>query len=244
MNLKRSGHSMIVNRRRFLSVLVATVGVLIFPGCSTAPKPLTGLAQGREVETLQSRISVAIRTPGGSQGGRGYLIFKRPGSFHLAIISPFGPTILEMFITGDRITCLLPSKQIAYAGRLAELPEKGGLRSWGLMRWVVEQPPPPSGPALSREHVMADGRRESVSYGEQGIILRKETEDGYKVSYLDYHVVNGVAFPSVMEISTPQGGTVRITFNEPQVNQPVEEETLSPPLEGFTVLPFSEFKGF
>jgi hypothetical protein len=47
-----------------------------------------------------------------------------------------------------------------------------------------------------------------------------------------------------MEISTPQGGTVRITFNEPQVNQPVGEEALSPALEGFTVLPFSEFKGF
>lgn len=226
-----------------MSALIATAAVVILSGCSTAPKPLVGLAQGREVETLQSRISVAIRAPGGSQGGRGYLIFKRPGSFHVAIISPFGPTILDMFITGDRITCLLPSRQIAYVGRLAELPEKGGLRSWGLMRWVVEQPPP-SGPALSREHVMADGRRETVSYGEHGIILRKETEDGYKVSYLDYQVVNGVAFPSVMEISTPQGGMIRITFNEPQVNQPVEEEALSPPLEGFTVLPFSEFKGF
>ena len=226
-----------------MSALIATAAVVILSGCSTAPKPLVGLAQGREVETLQSRISVAIRAPGGSQGGRGYLIFKRPGSFHVAIISPFGPTILDMFITGDRITCLLPSRQIAYVGRLAELPEKGGLRSWGLMRWVVEQPPP-SGPALSREHVMADGRRETVSYGEQGIILRKETEDGYKVSYLDYQVVNGVAFPSVMEISTPQGGTIRITFNEPQVNQPVEEEALSPNLEGFTVLPFSAFKGF
>ncbi|MFZ3208462.1 MAG: outer membrane lipoprotein LolB [Geobacteraceae bacterium] len=226
-----------------MSVSIATAALIILSGCSTAPKPLAGLVQGREVETLQSRISVAIRTPGSSQGGRGYLRFKRPGSFHVAIISPFGPTMLELFITGDRITCLLPSKQIAYAGRLAELPEKEGLRSWGLMRWVVEQPPP-VGRALSRENVMADGRRESVSYGEQGIILRKETEDGYKVSYLDYHVVNGVAFPSVMEISTPQGGTIRIIFNEPLVNQPVEEEALSPTLEGFTVLPFSAFKGF
>lgn len=236
---------MFVSRfRNLLHLIFLIASVSIFFGCAAPPKPsLTGLVPGREVDTLQSTISISIHTSDGSRGGRGYLIFKRPDRFHLAILSPFGLTMLEMFSAGDRLTCLLPSKQVAYAGSVAELPDREGLRSWGLMRWVVEQPPA-SGPALERDHVMADGRRERIYYDEQGLITRKESEEGDRVVYREYQAVNGVAFPSVIELSTSREDTVRITFDEPEVNQPVEDAALQPNLEGVSVLPFTAFKGF
>ena len=212
-------------------------------GCAVAPKPLVGLVPEKEAETLQSPISISIRTPDGSRGGRGYLIFKRPDRFHIAILSPFGLTLMEVFSDGDRLTCLIPSKNIAYSGRIADLPAREGLRTWGLMRWVVEKPPVP-GPALKRDHVTADGRRETVYYDNQGVVLRKETEEGDRVSFSDYQVYDGVAFPSVLEISAVSGESVRITFDEPELNKPVEEGALVPNLDGVTVLPFSAFNGF
>lgn len=222
---------------------VMLVALFSLAGCAAAPKPLVGLVQGKEAETLQSPISIAIRTSEGGRGGRGYLIFKRPDRFHLAILSPFGLTMLEVFSDGDRLTCLIPSKGVAYSGKIADLPAREGLRTWGLMRWVVEKPPV-AGPVLKRDHVTADGRRETVFYDDQGVVLRKETDEGDRVVFSDYQVYDGVAFPSVMEISAVTGESVRITFDEPELNRPVEEGALVPNLEGITVLPFSAFNGF
>jgi hypothetical protein len=36
---------------------------------------------------------------------------------------------------------------------------------------------------------------------------------------------------------------VKIIFDDPQINQPVEDSALVPNLEGYTVLPLAEFKG-
>jgi hypothetical protein len=40
-----------------------------------------------------------------------------------------------------------------------------------------------------------------------------------------------------------QGDTVKIVFDEPEVNQPVEESALVPVLEGVEVRPLAEFRG-
>jgi hypothetical protein len=40
-----------------------------------------------------------------------------------------------------------------------------------------------------------------------------------------------------------QGDTVKIVFDEPEVNQPVEESALVPALEGVEVRPLAEFRG-
>jgi len=228
----------VIRKVSLLLLLLASLA-----GCAAAPKPLVGLVAGKEAETVQSTISIAIRTPEVSRGGRGYLLFKRPDRFHLAILSPFGLTLLEVFSDGERLTCLVPSKGTAYSGRIADLPAREGLRTWGLMRWVVEKPPV-AGPALKRDHVTADGRRETVYYDEQGVVLRKVTEDGDQVAFSDYQVYDGVAFPSVMDLTTAGGESVRITFDEPELNNPVEEKALVPDLDGVNVLPFSAFNGF
>jgi len=204
-------------RRIVFSLLVAA----FFSGCAAAPRqPLTGLIPGKEVETLQSSISISVRTPERSVGGRGFLVFKRPDRFHLAVLSPFGLTLMDLFSDGDRFTCVIPSRQTAYSGLISELPDRDGLKAWAMMRWVVERQPV-AGPALERDNVNAAGVRERL-----------------------YRNVDGVAVPESIELSDSRGDTVQVVFEDPEVNRPVEEGVLSPRLEGVKVLPFTEFHGF
>ena len=95
-----------------------------------------------------------------------------------------------------------------------------------------------------RENVNGSGVRERLFYDVQGLLERKETEEGDRVAYRDYRNVNGVALPESIELGNRNGDTVRIVFDDPEVNQPVEEGALKPNLEGINVMPFSSFKGF
>jgi YD repeat-containing protein len=223
--------------------LLPVIGFLLVAGCASLPKPLTGLEPGKEVETLQSSVSIAIKTAATSRGGRGYLLFKRPDRFHLAVLSPFGAPLLEVFSDGERFTCLVPAKKTAYSGPIAALPDREGLKAWAMMRWVVERTPV-AGPALSRENVNRSGRRETLQYDEQGLLQRKVTEEGDQAVYRDYRNVNGVAFPAEIELSDLAGNVVKINFDEPEVNKPLDDAALTPDLAGMKVLPFAEFTGF
>jgi len=217
---------------------------LLLAGCATPQKqPLIGIVPGREVETLQSAITMTVKTSDRSFGGRGFLVFKRPDRFHLAVLSPFGPTLADIYSDGERFTCVIPSRQTAYSGSFGELPDRDGLKAWAMMRWVVERTPPP-GPARVREHLNGSGVPERLDYDEQGLLVRKETDAGDRVDYRDYRSVDGVALPESIELANPKGDTVWIFFDEPEVNRPVAEGALKPNLEGMTVLPFSSFKGF
>lgn len=221
-----------------------SVAILFFAGCATIQKPLSGVVPGREAETLQSSISISVKTADRSTGGRGYLIFKQPDRFHLAVLSPFGLTLLEVFSDSERFTCLIPSKQTAYSGLLSELPDRGGLKSLAMMKWVVERPPLTGPSSDAMEIAMADGRRERIYFDRNGLMQRKVTEDGDEVVYKDYQNVNGVAFPASIELGNRRGDTVRIVFDEPEINQAVEDAALTPNLQGITVLPLTDFKGF
>ena len=216
--------------------------LLSFCACATVQKPLTGIVPGREVETLQSSISISMKSGEHGSSGRGYLIFKYPDRFHMAVLSPFGLTVLEVFSDGERLTCLVPSRQTAYAGLIADLPETGALRTFALLKWVVARQPVPEASFAGREMVTASGDR--IFYDKFGLMERKVAPDGDQVSYSGYRNVNGVAFPESLEIKNGRGDTVRIVFDEPEINAPVENAVLTPNLEGISVLPLSEFKGF
>ncbi|HBG06477.1 MAG: hypothetical protein A2075_17285 [Geobacteraceae bacterium GWC2_58_44] len=214
-----------------------------FSACATAQRPLTGIVPGREVETLQSSIGITAKSGERSTGGRGFLIFKQPDRFHMAVLSPFGLTVLEVFSDTDRLTCLIPSRQIAYSGLLSELPETSALKGLGMMKWVVAAPPPAEGvSARSRELTTASGDR--FFFDDNGLVQRKVSKQGDEVIYHDYRNVNGVAFPESIVIGSSFGATVKITFEEPEINQPVEDSAVTPILEGFTILPLADFKGF
>jgi len=229
---------------KFALALLLLSGMLLLFGCAVPTKQLpTGFVPGREVETLQSSVSLSIRTADRSMGGRGFLIFKRPDRFHMAVVSPFGLTLADIYSDGERLTCVIPSRQTAFSGRIEELPDRDGLKAWAMLRWVVELTPAP-GPALVRENINGAGVRERLFYDEQGLLERKETAEGDRVVYGDYRNVNGVALPESIEISNRREDSVRIVLDDPEVNQPVEEVALKPNLEGVRVLPFSEFHGF
>ena len=212
-----------------------------FSGCATVRKPLTGLVPGREVETLDSSIAITAKSAGYSTGGRGYLVFKQPDRFHMVVLSPFGLAALEVFSEGDQLTCLVPSRQTAYSGLLSDLPVTNPLKNLGLMKWVVT-PPPPANPSAPSEIVSASGDR--FFFDENGLLERKLSEQGDEVVYEGYRNVGGVAFPDSIVIGNRYGATVKIVFDQPQINLPVEDSALRPNLEGITILPLMDFKGF
>ena len=217
------------------------VSVLFFiTACATTPRPLTGLVPERELQTLQSPVHVSIRQGESSRGGRGYLIFQRPDRFHLVILSPFGQSLFEIYSDAARLVCLYPSEKVAYRGNISDLPE--GVRLWGLMRWVVERAP--TGPSAGeRENITSEGRHERVVYDERGLALRRIDGEGNRVIYRDYGSVDGIAFPLGIEIADRQGTTVSVTFDEPELNRPLEDGVLDPPLETVRVLPLSALAG-
>ena len=216
--------------------------LICFTGCATVQKPLTGLVPGREVETLQSSIAITMKNDGHGGGGRGYLIFKYPDRFHLAVLSPFGLTVLEVFSDGERLTCLIPSRQTAYVGMISDLPERGGLKTFGMLKWVVARTPPRGASDAAGEVVTSSGDR--IFFDTFGLVRRKTSPEGDEVDYAGYNSVNGVAFPESLEIKNSLKDSVRIVFDEPEINTAVENSALTPTLEGITVLPLSEFKGF
>jgi outer membrane biogenesis lipoprotein LolB len=218
--------------------------LLSLSACATAPKAVPSTRPGKQVETLQSEVSLSVRSGNKSLGGRGYLIFKQPDSFHLAVFSPFGFTLMELFVANKRITCLIPMKQKAYQGLISDIPSDNALKGWGMMRWVVETPSTPDGKKTgTQDYISPDGKREILCYDDRGLLASKTNEDGDKVVYRDYHDRNGVAFPSSIEISNAKGDTVRILFDEPEVNQPVEDSVLTPVLDGVDVQPLTAFRG-
>jgi hypothetical protein len=225
--------------------IFSRIALLLFlvslTACAAVQKPLTGIVPGREVETLQSAVAISMKSGEHGSSGHGFLIFKYPDRFHLAVLSPFGLTMLEVSSDGDKLTCLVPSRQTAYVGPIADLPESGGLRTFGMLKWVVARVPPHD-PSAGREVVTAAGDR--IFFDKFGLVQRKVSPEGDEVEYSLYRNVNGVAFPDSLEIRSSAGGTVRIVFDEPEINNPVDASTLAPNLEGIRVLPLSEFKGF
>jgi YD repeat-containing protein len=185
-------------------------------------------------------VSISLESAAGSTGGRGYLFYRRPDTFRLSILTPFGQTFLDLLVAGREVTCLLPDRKQAWKGPMTDLPESLGARIWPLLQWVVA-PPHPAGPALVRTFPLPDGTTETVTYDQQGFVTRKVNTAGDEVAYDDYHLADGVAFPWRIEVVTASGDRLRLTFDEPEVNTPLDADLLHPSLAGMTVLPLREF---
>lgn len=231
--------------RRALDFVLTLAAVIALSSCAAMPKPapLPSTAPKGDVRTLQSEVTLSLKASGKSIGGRGYLVFSQPDRFHLVMLSPFGTTLMEIYLAGDQITCIVPSKQTAYQGRLSELPDRNGLRAWGLVRWVIDQPPSGTVAPGVHEYLTADGKKEILSFDEHGLLTGKINAGGDKVTYGEYHDRNGVAFPSTIEMANSSGDTVKIVFNDPEINSPLEDSVLTPNLDGMETLPLSYFRG-
>jgi hypothetical protein len=175
--------------------------------------------------------------------GNGFLVYRRPDQLHLVLLSPFGTTLIEIFSRGEQITLLYPGSSTAYVGRIADLPEKGGLQGWRLMRWVMDaEPSVTTGQTGTVERIGAEGIVEKVTF-ENGLVTEKSTKKGEKVYYSRYTVAGGVPFAAELDLRNKQDDRIRIVLDEPEVNTPLDEGAFQPRLEGMKILPLSELRG-
>jgi len=217
--------------------------LLLFTACATVPTPPLDYRPGAVVETLSSAVSLSIRAADSSMSGTGYLLFRRPDQIHLVVLSPFGTTMMEAFALGDRITLVYPSKSTAYVGNFDELPEKGGLQGWRLMRWVMDADASGENPLSGTVERMSKlGFSEKVTF-ENGLIAAKESSAGDQVQYRSYSVVNGVPVAAELELRNYRGDRIRILLDEPEVNTPLEDAVFTPNLDGLTIVPLAAIKG-
>jgi Outer membrane lipoprotein LolB len=221
--------------KQYLLPFVITGALLA--GCAPKTLPPLLFSRGAVVESVQSEVSLSFSSSRGSGGGRGYLVFRKPDRSHLVILTPFGTTFMEAFTGGDRLTVIIPSKEIAYTGTFDEIPARAGLQGWKALRWIVEGEPAGNGkPDGEAVRVNREGKRETVWYNNLGLVVRKLTDEGDEAVYREYRSFDGVPFPSIIEFQDRRGTTLKIGFDEPEINRAVAESALQPRLEGMTLL--------
>jgi outer membrane lipoprotein-sorting protein len=224
---------------RIYRTALCIVALLLTCGCASAPKPPFAYQPGAVVETLSATASFSISKGDQGMGSNGYLLYQRPDRMRLVILSPFGTTIMEAIVTGNRITIISNSKGEAFSGNLDELPRKGQGETWRNARWVMEMDPPGSfvGDG-SLERVNSMGDREQVTF-ENGLVVSKSLANGDMVRYRDYMLVNGVPLATEIIMNSQDGGRFRIKVTEPEVNAELAADAFIPHLEGLTVYPLS-----
>ncbi|HEY6007954.1 MAG TPA: outer membrane lipoprotein LolB, partial [Geobacteraceae bacterium] len=202
-----------------LYLVLSLVAALL---CACATGRPTGLiyTPGATAETLSTPVSLSFSSGDTGMAGSGYMVYQRPDRLRLVILSPFGTTLSEVLVNGDRITIIDPGKNCAYSGRLEDLPDTPELRGWRLVRWVMDADPP--GSAIQEgtlERVNRLGLRERATF-ENGLLVSKTLGDGNEARYGGFTVVAGVPLATEIVMTNPAGDRFRITLKEPELNTP------------------------
>jgi outer membrane lipoprotein-sorting protein len=218
--------------------------LLLVAGCATIPKEQVPFRLGATLETLAAMVTISVKTPQLNTGGHGYMVYQRPDRFHMVMLTPFGTTALETYSSDGRLTIVIPSKGEAYAGAFDEMPDDSPLRGWRMIRLMAVDGPlfDPMKKGTSEKSSNAHGEITSF-YDAQGLLERKKFSSGEEVFFRNYQSAEGVPFPLVIEFIDRNGARVKITFDEPEINKPVDNAALVPNLEGITLLPLASFKG-
>ncbi len=225
-------------KRCFLFLTVLTV----LASCASAPLQQNAV-HGLAIDTLQGSVNISLSSPAGQMAGNGALFYKRPDSFRISILAPFGQVIFDIIVEGEQVLCLMESRKKGWQGNVSDIPGSLGTKIWPLLKWVMEPPHPP-GPALERVFSRNNGTVEKIYYDTSGFVLRKVNNFSDEILYSDYQIVENIAFPGKIVIKTAAGDTLELVFNEPELNHPVESGIFTPNHEGFDILPLAEFKGF
>src|SRR6185369_1857747 len=110
-------------RRTIFSALLV-VSLFLPCGCAMLQQPHLEYQPGAVVETLSATASFSISKGDQGMASSGYLLYQRPDRMRMVILSPFGTTLMEAIVTGNRITIISNSKGEAFSGQLEELPQK------------------------------------------------------------------------------------------------------------------------
>lgn len=214
--------------------------------CSCVSRPAVieqQVVHGVVVDTLQGGVNISLQSQAGQVSGNGVLFYKRPETFRVTILAPFGQPVLDIIVNEGKVLCLADSRKKGWHGEMADLPPWLGTGIWPLLKWVVE-PPHPAGASLERSFTRPDGSVEKIFYDSAGIVLKKKNSVGDLVNYDDYRVIDGIAVPMLVEITTVDGNKLKLVFDELEVNRPIEDVVLAPDLKGYEILPLADFNGF
>ena len=225
-----------------LKIFFPVLLLIILSGCAAVPLQQEAV-HGVAIDTLQGSVNISLSSPAGQMSGNGVLFFKKPASFRLSILAPFGQVVFDIIVAGEQVLCLSESRKTAWQGTVADLPASLGTKVWPLLTWTVEPPHPP-GPTLERFFRRGDGTVEVVYYDTAGLVQRKVNAAGDEVFYSDYRIIDDRALPNRIEIHAAEGSRLVLTFDDPELNRPIESGILNPGLAGYEILPLNELKGF
>lgn len=214
----------------------------IFSGCASVPveqKPVYGAA----IETLQGPVNVSLTSAAGRMSGNGFLFYKKPDNFRLSILAPFGKVVFDIIVSGEKVTCLQENRKLIWQGTVGDLPPSLGTKVWPLLQWILE-PPQPAGPSTERFFKRADGTVEIVYYEPGGLVQRKVNGAGDAVFYSDYRISGDRAVANRIELIASEGSRLVLTFDDPELNLPVDNTVLNPDLAGYEIRPLGELNGF
>jgi hypothetical protein len=216
---------------------------LLVSACALAPKPPLEYLPGAVLETLSADVSLSVTSEDHGMGANGLLLYRRPDQMRMVILSPFGTTLMDVFVSGDRITIINRSQGEAYSGLVDDLPAGVEGDTWRLVRWVLEIDPPDGavrdGGLLRRNR---QGVWERVEF-KNGLVVEKSLPGGDELRYNDYVVVNGVPLASEIIMVNRAGVRFRVKINEPEVNTELDPDAFTPRLDGLKLLPLSALKG-
>lgn len=232
---------------RLKPVVLAAVFVMLtalLSGC-VGKTPFTDNAQlvpGRVVETLSSSVTLSLRSAEKHISGRGFMVYRRPDQMRLILLSPFGTTVMEAQLAGDRLTLAYPADGVAYQGRIKDLPAATGQRGFTMLRWVLDSEPPVGAPASGVvEQQASQGGQEQITI-KDGVVLEKSLKSGELVRYRNHTVLAGVRLPLELQMESAEGDRIRLVLEEPEVNTELEEQMFTVPLNGLRLFPLSQLK--
>lgn len=175
--------------------------------------------------------------------GNGFLFYKKPDSFRLSILAPFGQVVFDIIVSGEKVTCLQEKRKTVWQGTVGDLPPSLGTKVWPLLKWILE-PPHPAGPSRERFFTRDDGTVEIVHYEPGGLVLQKVNGAGDEVFFSDYRITGDRAIANRIELTASEGSRLVLTFDDPELNLPVDDGILSPDLAGYEIRPLDELNGF
>jgi hypothetical protein len=195
------------------------------------------------VETLSADVSLSVTNGDHGMGANGLLLYRRPDQMRMVILSPFGTTLMDVFVAGDRITIVDSSKGEAYSGLISDLPSGEAGDTWRLIRWVLDVDPPGSAVrngGLVRKN--SQGIWERVEFRD-GLLVEKSLPGGDEIRYNDYVVVHGVPLATEIIMENKAGARFRVKINDPEVNTDLDPNAFTPRLDGLPLRPLSVLKG-
>lgn len=226
----------------YLVSFALLVLMTLVSGC-TVMKPPPDYRQGSVVDTLSAPVSLSILNAEHGMSGSGFMVYRRPDNLRVIILTPFGTTMTDVVVTGDRITIMDVSKSAAFKGLLSDLPGRGQGQMWSQVRWIMESEPAGSGLRSGTiERLNRQGHKELVTY-ENGLIVSKRNPEGDEVHYGDFVVINGVPLATEVIMDTASRSRFRVKLSEPEVNAELSPESFVPRLDGYTVYPLSMLDG-